>query len=707
MKSIGAALTFPLALALTASQAIALDQVFEKPREVGEWGKQLVQYFTGDELGYSRSYALVIGISEFEHFTSLPTAKDPIRIKDYLLSEAGFDYVHLLTEEDATPERIRALMEDDFTSRVGERDRFVFYWSGHGHTLKDRFGKKRGYLPTASAAETQTSRMVSMERLREWDERLLAKQVVYLLDSCFSGHAGSRPQSYARKLSLSVMAKPSRHILTAGTENEETIALDRLEGSVFTHAILEGLRGGAEVDGRFEPDGLISMNELERFVQLRVEELRREVGWRKSITPKLWDFGSNAGEFFFVSPTVKTAALSAQGLEFTGHFKHGVPMSVGMSLGEARTRQEVYKLRRQLKALETRLEQERDNRLDRIAQNNLLEREIRTLEAKLAEAKFAAGELAETIQDERVQHAKLVTELEDELHESKLAFATSKAALEKATKQSEQTLTLLAAARSAVDKETDRAKEAEMQVSILNSQISALRVQLGQLQDLLDQAKTEDSKRDEQLQSLGTHLNTALARVASEERKRRQLEEAERKRLEDEASLLAIEFKRIRSQMDPLAETRSEFLNRVEMRLSKSGVVQVDRNRVVLASAGLFRSSRAELTYDGAEVVKRVALELQGVLLSIASEQNVDWVLQVDGHTDAIPMTSSVDGIENNWELSQARALSVVRYMVDVLGFNPARLSANGFGEHRPIADNSSSLGRAQNRRIEFRLMER
>ena len=81
-------------------------------------------------------------------------------------------------------------------------------------------------------------------------------------------------------------------------------------------------------------------------------------------------------------------------------------------------------------------------------------------------------------------------------------------------------------------------------------------------------------------------------------------------------------------------------------------------------------------------------------------------MLRVDGHTDDVPL-SGLGEFRDNWELSQARALSVVRYMVDFLDFPPDRLSANGFAEFQPIAQGTSEEARAANRRIELKFTER
>ena len=327
MRALIIAMFLCLAGLPTPEARAAIDQVFTKPGGSRDWGEILASYFTSDDLKYRKSYALVVGISDFDGFRDLPTAEDPIRVKNYLLNEAGFDHVHLLTEDAVTLERLREIMLDDLANRIGPDDRFVFYWSGHGHTIKDRDGKPVGYLPTSVSTPDRPSRMIDMDAIARWDRSIRARQVLYLLDSCFSGHAGSAPQSGVRKRTLRQMARPSRHIITAGTEGEQTIATERLQGSIFTHAVLEGLRGRADTASAFERDGIVTVNELEDYVKKRVDELRDEANWIPQITPQVWDLGANEGEFFFVSAAYKRERLEDENREFAGAYQHGIPKS--------------------------------------------------------------------------------------------------------------------------------------------------------------------------------------------------------------------------------------------------------------------------------------------------------------------------------------------------------------------------------------------
>ena len=85
---------------------------------------------------------------------------------------------------------------------------------------------------------------------------------------------------------------------------------------------------------------------------------------------------------------------------------------------------------------------------------------------------------------------------------------------------------------------------------------------------------------------------------------------------------------------------------------------------------------------------------------------DVDWILRVDGHTDDQPL-SGAGKFKDNWELSQARALAVVKFLISQLNIPADRLAANGFGEFQPVNTANTVQARSQNRRIELKLSER
>jgi chemotaxis protein MotB len=118
----------------------------------------------------------------------------------------------------------------------------------------------------------------------------------------------------------------------------------------------------------------------------------------------------------------------------------------------------------------------------------------------------------------------------------------------------------------------------------------------------------------------------------------------------------------------------------------------------------LFAPGAAVLAEDGQREIAKVANILRAVVGDIPPE--IDWVIRVDGHTDDVPLSGAGE-FADNWELSQARALSVVKYMINFLAIPPDRLAANGFGQYQPIALGDTDDARAQNRRIELKFTEK
>jgi chemotaxis protein MotB len=266
-----------------------------------------------------------------------------------------------------------------------------------------------------------------------------------------------------------------------------------------------------------------------------------------------------------------------------------------------------------------------------------------------------------------------------------------------AATEAERQAALLAAAQEALSSEEALSAESQRQVALLNEQVAALRVQVGQLQALLDLAETEDAEAQVQIESLGAQLNTALARAAAEERRRAELEEAERVRLEAETE-------RLTAETQDLARYRSEFFGRLRDVVAGQEGIRIEGDRFVFSSEVLFAPGQAELSPAGQAELAAVG----SLLRTIAQEipPGIDWVIRVDGHTDNVPL-SGTGQFADNWELSQARALSVVRYLIATEGLAPERLAANGFGEFQPIDQGDTPEARAQNRRIELKLTER
>ena len=132
--------------------------------------------------------------------------------------------------------------------------------------------------------------------------------------------------------------------------------------------------------------------------------------------------------------------------------------------------------------------------------------------------------------------------------------------------------------------------------------------------------------------------------------------------------------------------------------------MRVVGDRFVFSSEVLFNPGSADLAPEGKAQIAEVVKILDEVAGKIPPA--INWIIRVDGHTDNVPLLGTGE-FKDNWQLSQARALSVVRFMQSDLGFPPERLAATGFGEYQPVAAGDSAEARAQNRRIELKLTER
>ena len=336
--------------------------------------------------------------------------------------------------------------------------------------------------------------------------------------------------------------------------------------------------------------------------------------------------------------------------------------------------------------------------------------DMAAMEARLAEALLAqeaSDDAATQTAALRAENARLQSQLSTlsltstEADQARLDLQARLAAALQAQEGSatavERQAALLAAANTALLQEEALSAESQRKVTLLNEQVAALRNQVGTLQSLLEVANDDGADSQVQIDQLGQQLNTALARVAAEERRRAALEEAERLRLEAEAARLSAEAQN-------LERFKSDFFGQIRDVLEGQDGVRIEGDRFVFSSEVLFRPGQAELSELGRDEIAKVASILRDIADRIPS--TIDWVIRVDGHTDNVPV-SGTGQYADNWELSQARALSVVRYMSGSLGISPNRLAANGFGEYQPINTDNTDVARAQNRRIELKLTEK
>ncbi len=283
------------------------------------------------------------------------------------------------------------------------------------------------------------------------------------------------------------------------------------------------------------------------------------------------------------------------------------------------------------------------------------------------------------------------------LREALARAISEQTTLEEKLTDAEKEAALLATAQGELSKAEAISTEAQRQMALLSAEVGELRAQIGGLQSILDDARRRDKDNNVKITNLGSDLNMALAQAASEARKNLVLETVEKQRLAEEAARLAIEAK-------SLGKYKSEFFGRMRGLLEGIEGVQIVGDRFVFSSEVLFPSGGADLSVRGRRDIANVSKILQDIADQMPS--GIDWILQVDGHTDD---QAVLPGSEwgSNWELSQARALSIVLFLANEQGMEPSRLSANGFGEFQPLNPEDTPAARAQNRRIELKLTER
>ena len=245
-------------------------------------------------------------------------------------------------------------------------------------------------------------------------------------------------------------------------------------------------------------------------------------------------------------------------------------------------------------------------------------------------------------------------------------------------------------ARLRLSVQEEKAKASKKDVANLTLQTNTLKERIKELTAILDATIQKDFSNDVEIKSLGAKLNAALAKVASEQKIRAQLEEKERKRLESETK--------------KLREYRSVFFGRLKNILGDIEGIDVVGDRFVFSSEVLFDKGSADIGVAGKLQLDAISNVLKDISQKIP--QDINWVLRVDGHTDKTPVSQN-SIFKDNWELSQARSLSVVKYMINRHQINPKRLSAAGFGEYQPISFSETKDALAKNRRIEFKLTER
>ena len=208
---------------------------------------------------------------------------------------------------------------------------------------------------------------------------------------------------------------------------------------------------------------------------------------------------------------------------------------------------------------------------------------------------------------------------------------------------------------------------ARARVALLSQQIKALRTQISKIAQTLKVSEQIAEQQKVKIANLGSRLNAALA-----------------------------------SKVQELSRYRSEFFGRLRDVLGNQPGIRIVGDRFVFQSEVLFSKGSEQLGTAGRAQIKQLAGTLRAITAKIP--KNIDWILRVDGHTDQVPIRTS--RYPSNWELSTARAISVVKFLIEQ-GIPAANLAATGFGEYQPIDPRDTEKAYSRNRRIELKLTQR
>ena len=221
--------------------------------------------------------------------------------------------------------------------------------------------------------------------------------------------------------------------------------------------------------------------------------------------------------------------------------------------------------------------------------------------------------------------------------------------------------------KRALEAEKELSKQAVAQVALLNQQIAELRRQLAAIEAALKVSEAKTKDQELKIADLGRRLNIALA-----------------------------------AKVQELNRYRSEFFGRLRAVLGERKDIRIVGDRFVFQSEVLFPTGEADLQEGGKGELAKLATTLKR--LSADIPKDIDWVLRVDGHTDKRPIQN--EKFPSNWELSQSRALAVVRYLIEQ-GVPAERLAPTGFAAFHPLEKGDSEEALRKNRRIEMKFTQR
>jgi chemotaxis protein MotB len=298
-----------------------------------------------------------------------------------------------------------------------------------------------------------------------------------------------------------------------------------------------------------------------------------------------------------------------------------------------------------------------------------LQSQIGDLQQQLSDMKKQAGELDKTVTADRATIQARLSDLA-RLTEQTRALQALRDQLEKQAENAAAQATTEKERRQAMEaelaKEKDLGSSAAAQIALLNRQVDNLKSQLTAIAQALDIAQQQGRDKDVQIANLGQQLNAALA-----------------------------------AKVQELQSYRSEFFGDLRKILADKPGIRVVGDRFVIQSDVLFPVNSADLSQDGVQQISKLADTIKQIAQQIPA--NIPWVLDVDGYADKQPITGGV--FASNWELSAARAISVVKLLIGE-GVPPEHLAATAYSDNHPLDAGGTQDAYAKNRRIELRLTD-
>ncbi len=316
---------------------------------------------------------------------------------------------------------------------------------------------------------------------------------------------------------------------------------------------------------------------------------------------------------------------------------------------------------------------------------------------------FVSSVNSQNSKDDRIIELEKLIEEKDKLNKALINNVRGvKEDLEKAKEETKNTKSDMEELYSVLDMTKTDAKKEEVKNEQLSNKVAELNMFILQLEgDIVK--KDNEVKR---LQNTEENLKNTVSKLTGEMQKLNDVFEATNKYISwQKVQIVELGKKLNRALANKTAElfkVRSTFFEELSSAVMGNKNFIMVGDRFVIPSEVFFKSESSEIGNEGKQKLKELAKILKAAMKAFPDD--IDWILRVDGHTDKNPIKGNK--FKSNWELSVARAVSVVNFLISE-GIPENRLAATGFGEFHPLVEGNDKEALRKNRRIEFKLTEK